>query len=103
MSVTRIMAFIDCAAALMLCTALVFGQDYPSKPVRIVTGGAGGGSDFTARQIAQGITGPLGQAVVVENRGAGPIIGDFLTKAPPDGYGLAVTGSSFWVGPLLQK
>ena len=30
----------------------VFAQSYPSKPMRIVTGGAGGGNDIAARFIA---------------------------------------------------
>src|SRR5688572_23957696 len=51
----------------------IFAQDYPSKPIRIVTSAAGGGSDFVARQTAQGISGPLGQSVIVENRGS-PIL-----------------------------
>ena len=88
---------------MLLGAVAVPAQDYPNKPIRIVTAAAGGGSDFTSRQIAQGISGPLGQPVVVENRGSGIILGEFLTKAPPDGYGLVVAGSSFWLGALLQK
>ena len=50
-------------------------QNYPIKPVRIVTFEPGGGGDFVARLIAQGISGPLGQQVIVENRrGAGGVI-----------------------------
>src|SRR5690349_20303984 len=79
------------------------GQDYPSKPIRIITAAAGGGADFMSRQLAQNIAGPLGQSVIVENRGSGIILGDFLMKAPPDGYGFVITGSSFWVSTLLQK
>ena len=78
-------------------------QDYPNKIIRIVTSAAGGGSDFTSRQIAQRISGPLGQQVIVENRGSGIVLYEFLAKAPPDGYGLVVTGSTFWILPLLQK
>ncbi len=79
------------------------GQVFPNKPIRIVTAAAGGGSDFAARTLAQGISGPLGQPVIVENRGSGLVQYEFLAKAPPDGYGLLVTGMSFWVAPLLQK
>ena len=57
--------------AVVLRAGMVAGQDYPNKPVRIVTAAAGGGSDFTARLIAQGISGPLGQPVIVDNRGSG--------------------------------
>ena len=45
-------------------------QDYPGKPVRIVTSPAGGGNDFPARLIARGISGPIGQQVIVDNRPA---------------------------------
>jgi tripartite-type tricarboxylate transporter receptor subunit TctC len=84
-------------------TGVVRSQDYPNKPIRIVTGTAGGGSDFMARMVAQGISGPLGQSVVVDNRGA-PILGaEFTSKAPPDGYTLFVSGDSVWILPLLQK
>jgi tripartite-type tricarboxylate transporter receptor subunit TctC len=92
------------AVLMMLAGAGCAGaQDYPNKPIRLVTAAPGGGADFMARQLAQGIAGPLGQPVIVENRGSGIIQGDFLAKSPPDGYGFTVTGSSFWVGPLLQK
>ena len=87
----------------LLLAGICVGQDYPSKPIRIITALAGGGSDFMSRQIAQEISKPLGQPVIVENRGSGIILGDFLLKAPPDGYGFVITGSSFWVSTLLQK
>jgi len=81
---------------------VVSGQEYPSKSIRIVTAAAGGGSDFTSRVVAQGISGPLGQPVIVDNRTA-ILAAEAVLKAPPDGYTLLVTGTSFWVGPLLQK
>src|SRR5262249_13833443 len=92
-----------CTIALAASTGLACGQDYPSKPIRIITAAAGGGADFMLRQLAPNISGPLGQPVIVENRGSGIILGDFLSKAPPDGYGFVITGSSFWVSTLLQK
>ena len=103
MHITRIVLASSSIALASWCSHGVQAQDYPTRPVRIVTAAVGGGSDFTARQIAQGISGPLGQPVVVENRGSGIIQGEFLAKAPPDGYGLVVTGASFWIGQLLQK
>ena len=81
---------------------LVFAQDYPSKTIRIITGSAGGGSDFNARTVAQGISGPLGQPVIVENR-VSLSLGEVGSKAPPDGYLLTVQGGSLWVVTLLQK
>ena len=46
-------------------------QEYPNKVIRImVTSLPGGGTDFTARVVAQGIAAPLGQSIIVENRPA---------------------------------
>ena len=78
------------------------GQDYPNRPVRIITSPAGGGNDFPARLIARAISGPLGQQVVVDNRPT-ILIADIVAKAPPDGYTLLVTGSAHWIGPLIDK
>jgi len=80
----------------------VFGQDYPSKTIRIIGGAAGGGSDFAARLIAQGISGPLGQQVIMENRTVIQAV-EAVSKAPPDGYTLLVGGNSIWIPALLQK
>ncbi len=78
-------------------------QDYPNKPVRLVTTGVGSAADFAARLIAQGIAGPLGQQVIVDNRASGVIPGEIVSKAPPEGYTLLVAGSTLWIGPLLRK
>ena len=78
------------------------GQEYPSKPLRIFTSPAGGGNDFPARLIARGISGPLGQQVVVDNRPT-VLLAELVSKAAPDGYTLLVTGSAHWIGPLLEK
>jgi tripartite-type tricarboxylate transporter receptor subunit TctC len=88
--------------------ALVAGtsnsQDYPSKSIRIVTSEPGGGLDFAARVIAHGLTGSLGQSVIVENRGgAGGVIAiETVAKAQPDGYTLLVFGSTIWLVPFLR-
>src|SRR5258708_7752103 len=90
-------------ALMVFASGLVLAQSYPGKTVRIVTGGAGGGSDFSARQIAAGIAGPLGQPVIVENRAGTVGSVDPVLKAAPDGYTLLVSGASLWILPLLQK
>ena len=83
---------------------VVSSQDYPSRPIRIIAGTVGGGNDKAARIIAQGISGPLGQPVVIDNV-AGGSIGSATAgvKAPPDGHTLLVIGVALWVTPLLQK
>jgi tripartite-type tricarboxylate transporter receptor subunit TctC len=73
--------------------------------VRIVTGAAGGGSDFAARLLAQGIAGALGQPVVVDNRGgAGGTLGaDIAAKSPADGYTLLLFHIGMIYGTSLYK
>ena len=66
-------------------------QAWPTKPIRlIVPYPPGGNSDLIGRMIAEKISGPLGQQVVVENRaGAGATIGaQVAARAPADGYTL---------------
>jgi len=83
-------------------TGVVSGQNYPNKTLRIVTGEPGGGQDFAARLFAQGISGSLGQQVIVDNRPTAIAI-DTVVKAPPDGYTILLQGNIIWTGPLLQK
>jgi tripartite-type tricarboxylate transporter receptor subunit TctC len=49
------------SATMAVSAGAVGAQDYPNKPIRIITASVGGGSDFAARLIAQGISGPLGR------------------------------------------
>src|SRR5687767_14979417 len=97
-AVAKIIGFIVISAAMASADA----QNFPNKPIRIVTSGAGGSSDLTSRLIAQGITGPLAQQVIVDNRPSGVIPGQVVSQAAPDGYTLLVAGNSLWVGPLIQ-
>jgi tripartite-type tricarboxylate transporter receptor subunit TctC len=54
-------------AALM--PQLALAQAFPAKPVRILCPfPPGGGVDITARAIAQELSAPLGQPVLVERR-----------------------------------
>jgi tripartite-type tricarboxylate transporter receptor subunit TctC len=88
---------------LVLGAGFASSQSYPNKPIRIVTIEAGGGGDLAARLIAQGLSGSLGQQVLVDNRGGGVIAIEIVAKAPPDGYTLLLYGGTLWIGPLLQK
>src|SRR5688572_23260513 len=103
MLLLRLVLRISTIGLLLLSVSIAWGQEYPNKPVRIVTSGIGGGSDFIARQVAQGITERLGQPVIVDNRGSGTAPGEAVAQAPADGYTLLVGSNSLWTGPLLQK
>ncbi len=76
---------------------------YPTKTVRIVTALAGGGADLVARMIGQGISAPLGQAIVVENRPSGIVQGEIVARSAPDGYTLLLAASSHWIAPLFYS
>jgi tripartite-type tricarboxylate transporter receptor subunit TctC len=81
-------------------------QNYPVRPIRLVVPLApGGGGDLVARMIAQKISEPLGQSVVVENRAGGAtIIGtEFVARSAPDGYNLVMATSSHGINPSLYK
>jgi tripartite-type tricarboxylate transporter receptor subunit TctC len=88
---------------MVLPATTVLGQNYPMKPVRIVTTQAGGALDIAARSIAQGLAASLGQPVIVDSRGGGAAAIEVVAKAPPDGYTLLFYGGTLWIGPLLQN
>jgi tripartite-type tricarboxylate transporter receptor subunit TctC len=80
--------------ASLLSTVLCGGataQAYPSKPIRLVVPfPPGGGTDFSARLLAQALAEGPGWQLIVENRpGATGRIGtELAAKAAPDGYTL---------------
>ena len=86
---------------LLLLACLLFApgasaQDYPSKLVRVITGGSQGGPvDIASRVVAQRLSEVWGQPVIVENRtGASEIIaGEAVARAKPDGYTLLIAGN----------
>ncbi len=105
-SVSAALAAAAAFAGAWSCALPSAAQTYPSKPVRVIVPFApGGGSDLTARPIAQKLTEALGQQFVVDNRGgAAGIIGMELTaRANPDGYTIMVMSGSFSATPATQK
>ena len=77
------------------------GQDFPNRPVSIVVAApAGGGTDFSARLLAEPLSGRLGVPVVVENRpgGNGAVGLLHVARARPDGHVLTVGYSGTMTG-----
>jgi tripartite-type tricarboxylate transporter receptor subunit TctC len=92
------------ATALAAAPARAQGQDYPSRPVRIIVPFAPGGSaDVFGRFMAQKLQESLGQGFVIDNRpGGGSVIGtDAVAKAAPDGYTLLLMSNAHTVNESL--
>ena len=66
-------------------------QDYPAKPVRIITGATGTMMDVVSRQVAQRLGEQWPRPVVVENRSGFGAASLHVSQATPDGYTLLVT------------
>lgn len=98
--------FIWALVALIAGTLLVFAQQFPSRPIRVVvTFAAGGAPDIVARIVAAALEKPLGQPVIVENRtGANGIVGmQAVATAEPDGYTILNTPPAFVINPSVYK
>jgi tripartite-type tricarboxylate transporter receptor subunit TctC len=85
------LAWLVASAATALVSNTALAQAYPAKPIRlIVPFTPSGGTDASARIMAQALTDDAGWRFVVENRpGASGRIGtELAAKAPADGYTL---------------
>jgi len=98
------------AVALVLfsvtATGVVYGDTYPSRPVRmIIPFPPGGNVDVFGRVLLRYVEKELGQPVVIDNRGgANGILGaDIVAHATPDGYTMLDTSFAFAVNPAIRK
>jgi tripartite-type tricarboxylate transporter receptor subunit TctC len=83
----------------MPLAAFAQGNDYPSKPVKVVVAfTAGGTTDILARAVSQKLSEKLKQPFVIDNKpGAGGNLGtELAARSAPDGYTLIVNS----VGPI---
>ena len=80
------------AAMMLFWGTIASAQNYPLKPIRIVTSGVGGGADTVVRILAPALAANLGQQIIIDNRGSGVIPGEVASKAAPDGYTLEAVG-----------
>lgn len=77
-----------------------YGQDFPTRPIRILATAPGGASDVAARAMGKVVGERLRQPVVVENAAGRAAL--LAARAQPDGYTLLIEGRSFWVAALMQ-
>jgi len=102
----RLLCIVVAASAAMFSTAL-HADNYPSKPITIITAfGPGSASDTIARVLAQPLGAALKQSVIVEARtGAnGAISAMYVARQPADGYTiLLTTNSPHSAAPFLMK
>jgi tripartite-type tricarboxylate transporter receptor subunit TctC len=89
-------------AITLICTlpwgaVAVAQSDYPSRPIRLLVGFAGGTApDIGARVLGDKLAEALGKPVVIENviGASGNIAGDRVAKSEPDGHTLALAANS---------
>lgn len=89
-------------------TSICFAAEWqPTKPIRMLVGFApGGGTDATARPIAQKLSDALGRQVIVDNRpgAAGNIATEIISRSNPDGYTILMgTIAALAINPSLYN
>ncbi len=90
MTLSRVLLGTLCAGGLLLASG-AYGQNYPSKPVKVfIPSPPGGGTDTLARIVAEKLREKFGQVFIIENKpgAGGNIAGEATAKAAPDGYTL---------------
>ncbi|MCU0945752.1 MAG: tripartite tricarboxylate transporter substrate-binding protein [Rubritepida sp.] len=93
------------AAPALLLAPAARAQDFPSRPIAVVSGYAPGGvTDITSRAVAERMARELGQPVVVENRvgAATAVANTHVAQARPDGHTLLMGTSTLAINPALQ-
>lgn len=95
------------ALACMLLPFAASAAQYPDKPIRMLVGFApGGGTDTTARAMANKLGERMGQQIIVDNRpgAAGNIATEITARANPDGYTILMgTIAALAINPSLYK
>ena len=92
--------------ALLAATMAAGAQDYPTRPIRVISPfPAGSASDTVGRVVLDQVSQILGQPMVVEAKpGAGGVVGFAdVAKADPDGYTVVTSSTSMGTGAVLHS
>ena len=92
--------------SLLVVAASALAQDYPNRPIRLITPAAQGGTtDLLARIFGQRLSEVFGQQVLVDNRAsaAGVIAGEMTAQAAPDGYTLLLAYHQHTINAALNS
>src|SRR5690606_24871941 len=101
-----IKSFAPMVAVGALLAAPAQAADYPDHTINMVVPfSAGGPTDNVARSLAEAMRKPLGETIVVENKGgAGGTLGmTQVARAKPDGYSLLLMHIGFTTSPSLYE
>lgn len=92
--------------AMALTPAVTIAQDYPVRPVRVISPYPPGSSaDIIGRIYSPRLTDALGKQFVVDNRAgaSGNIAAEIVARATPDGYTLLLLNTSIVASQPLYK
>ena len=102
----------DRIAVALLATAALLGaargvaQDFPNRPIKVVSNLAAGATpDIMVRIMSPSMTSVLGQPIVMDNRpgASGRIAFESVAKAPADGYTILVSNQNLATSRAFMK
>lgn len=103
----RLRGFLSVVFAGTIIASTAFAQDWPTKPVTIIGGGAPGGPvELITRGFSEPLSKALNQQFVVESKpgAGGNIANEFVSRAAPDGYTFGMTSvAPHGIGPTLYS
>ena len=102
----RVLCLAAAGTPLVAATAAFGADDYPSRPIRVISPfPAGSASDTTGRVVVDQVSQIIGQPMVIETKpGAGGIVGfSDVAKAEPDGYTVVTSSTSLGTGAVLHS
>src|SRR5689334_11490239 len=103
---TAIRIWLMCIGFMIFACGTASGQQYPTKPVRVIIVFApGGATDIVGRIAFQKVGEQLNQQFVIDNRAgaAGTIGAAIVAKSPPDGYTLMVYSTTLLANAHLYR